>query len=82
MNCANPQLCVLPLEDSVPLVQNLRIGELGDCPVLAHGPQGSGSHHPQRCSRTRDVALQDRVSGLGGDGFTVGLGDPSGLFQP
>lgn len=29
-----------------------------------------------------DVALKDRVSGLGADGFTVGLGDPTGLFQP
>ena len=29
-----------------------------------------------------DVALRDVVSGLGGDGLTVGLDDLSGLFQP
>jgi len=29
-----------------------------------------------------DVAHRDMVSGHGGDGLTVGLGDHSGLFQP
>ena len=29
-----------------------------------------------------DVALRDVVSGHGGDGLVVGLGDFSGLFQP
>ena len=29
-----------------------------------------------------DVALRDVVSGHGGDGLAVGLGDLSGLFQP
>ena len=29
-----------------------------------------------------DVALRDMVSGHGGDGLMVGLGDLSGLFQP
>ena len=29
-----------------------------------------------------DVALMDMVSGHGGDGLMVGLGDLSGLFQP
>ena len=29
-----------------------------------------------------DVALSDMVSGYGGDGLVVGLGDPRGLFQP
>ena len=28
-----------------------------------------------------DVALRDPVSGHGGDGLVVGLGDLSGLFQ-
>jgi len=28
-----------------------------------------------------DVALKDMVSGHGGDGLTVGLGDVRGLFQ-
>ena len=29
-----------------------------------------------------DVALRDMVSGYGGDGLVVGLGDLRGLFQP
>ena len=29
-----------------------------------------------------DVALRDVVSGHGGDGLAVGVGDLSGLFQP
>ena len=29
-----------------------------------------------------DVALRDVVSGHGGSGLTVGLGDLRGLFQP
>ena len=29
-----------------------------------------------------DVALRDMVSGHGGDGLMVGLGDLGGLFQP
>ena len=29
-----------------------------------------------------DVALRDMVSGHGGDGLMVGLGDINGLFQP
>ena len=29
-----------------------------------------------------DVALRNMVSGYSGDGLMVGLGDPSGLFQP
>ncbi len=29
-----------------------------------------------------DVALRDMVSGHGGDGLMVGLGDLRGLFQP
>ena len=29
-----------------------------------------------------DVALKDTVSGHGGDGLMVGLGDFRGLFQP
>lgn len=29
-----------------------------------------------------DVALMDVVSGQGGDGLVVGLGDLRGLFQP
>jgi len=29
-----------------------------------------------------DVALRDVVSRHSGNGLTVGLGDPSGLFQP
>ena len=29
-----------------------------------------------------DVALRDGVSGHGGDGWTFGLDDLSGLFQP
>ena len=29
-----------------------------------------------------DVALRDVVSGHGGDGLMVGLGNLSGLFQP
>lgn len=29
-----------------------------------------------------DVALRRVVSGRGGDGLTVGLGDRRGLFQP
>lgn len=28
-----------------------------------------------------DVALRNRVGGHGGDGLTVGLDDPRGLFQ-
>ena len=28
-----------------------------------------------------DVVLRDIVSGHGGDGLTVGLDDPTGLFQ-
>ena len=30
----------------------------------------------------RDMALRDVVSGHGGDGLAVGLGDHRGLFQP
>ena len=32
--------------------------------------------------RRIDVTTKDLVSGHGGDGLTVGLGDFSGLFQP
>ena len=32
--------------------------------------------------KTVDVALRDVVTGHGGDGWMVGLGTLSGLFQP
>ena len=37
---------------------------------------------PQALKKCVDVALRDMVSGHGGDGLVVRLGELSGLFQP
>ena len=46
-------------------------------------PRGWWGHHPECAQETHGgVASRDVVSGHGGDGFTVGVHDPRGLFQP
>ena len=50
---------------------------------MAQAAQGGGGVTSLELFKSRvDVALRDVVSGHGGGGLTLGLGDLSGLFQP